>query len=50
MQELLKNKRAVIYTRCSVDSVYTKKESIENQIEVISKYCLDNDFKIIKIY
>lgn len=50
MQELLKNKRAVIYTRCSVDSAYTKKESVENQIEVISKYCLDNDFKIIKIY
>lgn len=50
MQELMKNKKAVIYTRCSVESVYTKKETIENQIEVITKYCLDNNFTIIKIY
>lgn len=50
MQELATNKKAVIYTRCSVESIHTKKETIENQIEIITKYCLDNNFEIVKIY
>ena len=50
MKELINNKKAVIYTRSSVESAYTKKETIEYQIEFITKFCLDNNFAIIKIY
>lgn len=50
MKELINNKKAVIYTRSSVESTYTKKESIENQVEFITKFCLDNEFTIVKVY
>ena len=50
MKELLKNKKAAIYTRCSVESIYTKKESINFQVEFITKYCLENGFEIFKVY
>lgn len=50
MKELINNKKAVIYARSSVESTYNKKESIENQVEFITKFCLDNGFTIVKVY
>lgn len=49
MKELINNKKAVIYNRSSVEFAYTKKESIENQVEFIAKFCLDNGL-IVKVY
>ena len=38
MKELINNRKAVIYTRSSVESAYTKKETIEYSDEEIMKF------------
>lgn len=42
--------RCVIYARVSVESNFTKKESISNQIENLIKFANDKNYEIIDIY
>lgn len=48
--KLLNNHKAVIYARVSNESIYTKKESISNQVDFLLEYAKENDFNIINIY
>lgn len=48
--KLLNNKKAVIYARVSNESIYTKKESITNQVDYLLKYAEENGFEIVDIY
>lgn len=46
----INNNKVAIYARVSVESIYTKKESISNQVDYLIKYAKDNDFEIVDIY
>lgn len=48
--KLINNHKAVIYARVSMESVYTKKESISNQVDYLLEYAKENDFNIVNIY
>lgn len=48
--KLLNNHNAVIYARVCTESIYTKKESITNQVDYLLEYAKENDFNIVNIY
>ena len=49
-KELLANKKAVIYASVSNESIYTKKESITNQVDYLLNYAKENGFTIEDVY
>ena len=42
--------RCAIYVRVSVESIYTKKESIYNQVTYLTEYAKEHNFVVADIY
>ena len=42
--------KAGIYARVSRDSEYSKSDSIDNQLSLVQRYCINNKFDIVETY